>query len=158
SAVRGRAGRAEHPGGQRKMKARVAVLRVTPDHILGDIDRAMTLGGVAQALAPATTTILKDNISWHFPFPGANTTPWQLEGTIQSLARHGFTDQVCVQNKTVVTNAFKGEDLNHYVPIFKRYQIPVRYNFKDEDMKWIRYRPKARMRVLDRIFPEGIQI
>ena len=31
------------------------------------------------------TTILKDNISWHFPFPAANTTPWQLEGTIQAL-------------------------------------------------------------------------
>jgi hypothetical protein len=57
-----------------------------------------------------------------------------------------------------VTNAFKGEDLNHYVPIFKKYEIPVLYNFKDDDMSWIRYEPKARMRVLDRIFPEGIQI
>ena len=57
-----------------------------------------------------------------------------------------------------MTNAFKGEDLNHYVPIFKRYDIPVRYNFKDEDMKWVRYQPKARMRVLDAIFPEGIHI
>ena len=63
-----------------------------------------------------------------------------------------------MQNKTVVTNAFKGEDLNHYVPIFKHYGIPVLYNFKDEDMKWVHYRPKARMRVLDRIFPEGIHI
>ena len=91
-------------------------------------------------------------------FPAANTTPWQLEGTIQALARRGFTDQVCVQNKTVVTDAFKGEDLNGYVPIFKRYDIPVRYNFKDEDMTWVRFKPKARMRVLDRIFPEGIHI
>jgi hypothetical protein len=63
-----------------------------------------------------------------------------------------------VQNKTVVTNAFKGEDLNHYVPIFRHYDIPVRYNFKDEDMKWVRFKPKARMRVLDNIFPEGIHI
>ena len=52
-----------------------------------------------------------------------------------------------------MTNAFKGEDLNHYVPIFKRYGIPVRYNFKDEDMKWVRYEPKARMRVLKRHLP-----
>ena len=140
------------------MKARVSVLRVTPDTILSDIDRLVELGGVSQALARGKTTILKDNISWHFPFPAANTTPWQLEGTIQALARRGFTDQVCVQNKTVVTNAFKGEDLNHYVPIFKRYEIPVRYNFKDEDMTWVRYKPKARMRVLDRIFPEGIHV
>ena len=113
------------------MKSKVAVLRVTPDTILSDIDRLVDLGGVSTALARGKTTILKDNISWHFPFPAANTTPWQLEGTIQALARRGFGDQVCVQNKTVVTNAFKGEDLNHYVPIFKRYDIPVRYNFKD---------------------------
>jgi uncharacterized protein (DUF362 family) len=139
-------------------KSTVAVLRVTPDSILPDIDRLVDLAGVSTALAAGKTTILKDNISWHFPFPAANTTPWQLEGTIQALARRGFTDQVCVQNKTVVTNAFKGEDLNHYVPIFKHYRIPVLYNFKDGDMTWVRYQPKAKMRVLDRIFPEGIHI
>jgi uncharacterized protein (DUF362 family) len=139
-------------------RSRVAVLRVGSDTILEDIDRLLELAGVSRALAAGTTTILKDNISWHFPFPAANTTPWQLEGTIQALARRGFDDLVCVQNKTVVTNAFKGEDLNHYVPIFKAYGVPVLYNFKDADMTWVRYRPKARMRVLPRIFPEGIQI
>src|SRR5690606_12692939 len=85
-----------------------------------------------------------------------NTTPWQLEGTIKSLAAMGFSDQACVQNKTVVTDAFKGEDLNHYLPILKKYGVPVLYNFKDEDMKWIEFRPKAKMHVLDRIYPDGI--
>ncbi len=140
------------------MKSQVAVLRVSPDTVLSDLDRLVDLAGISDALARGTTTILKDNISWHFPFPAANTTPWQLEGTIQALSRRGFTDQVCVQNKTVVTNAFKGEDLNHYVPIFKRYGVPVLYNFKDEDMTWVPFAPKARMRVLNRIFPEGIHI
>jgi uncharacterized protein (DUF362 family) len=140
------------------MASKVAVLRVTPSTVLEDINRLVQIAGVSDALVRDTTTILKDNISWHFPFPGANTTPWQLEGTIQALARQGFADQVCVQNKTVVTNAFKGEDLNHYLPIFKRHRVPVRYNFKDDDMKWVRFEPKARMRVLNRIFPEGIHI
>ena len=36
--------------------------------------------------------------------------------------------------------------------------MPVLYNFKDEDMKWIPFQPKARMRVLNRIFPEGIHV
>ncbi|MFN7135624.1 MAG: DUF362 domain-containing protein, partial [Myxococcales bacterium] len=139
-------------------KAKVAVLKVKSETILQDIDRLVELAGVEQAFARGSTTILKDNISWHYPFPGANTTPWQLEGTILALRKRGFDDQVCVQNKTVVTNAFKGEDLNHYVPIFKKHRIPVLYNFKDEDMKWVTYRPKARMRVLDRIFPEGISV
>ncbi|HEU0029970.1 MAG TPA: LAGLIDADG family homing endonuclease [Kofleriaceae bacterium] len=139
-------------------RSKVAVIRVRPDHILEDIDRLHDLAGVEHAFDKSAQTILKDNISWHFPFPGANTTPWQLEGTIRSLRARGFHDLVCVQNKTVVTDAFKGEDLNGYVPIFKRYDIPVRYNFKPEDMTWSIYRPKAKMLVLDKIFPEGIQI
>jgi len=136
----------------------VAVLRVAADTILSDIDRLAEIGGLAQALAAGRPTILKDNISWHFPFPAANTTPWQLEGAIRALANRGFTDLVCVQNKTVVTNAFKGEDLNHYVPIFEGYGIPVLYNFEARDMTWVPHRPKARMRALDRVFPEGIHV
>src|SRR5712664_3476257 len=139
-------------GGHMTRRATVAVLKTKPETVLADYEQLMKLAGFQQALDPARPTILKDNISWHFPFPAANTTPWQLEASIQALARRGFTDQVCVQNKTVVTNAFKGEDLNHYVPIFKRYNIPVLYNFKDGDMTWIRYDPKARMRVLNRIY------
>src|SRR5437660_7494366 len=127
------------------MKSKVAVLRVTPETIMSDIDRLIDLAGVSQALAAGATTILKDNISWHFPFPAANTTPWQLEGTIRALRREGFEDLVCVQNKTVVTDAFKGEDLNGYVPIFRSYGIPVLYNFKDEDMRWVRIEPRAQM-------------
>ena len=90
--------------------------------------------------------------------PGANTTPWQLEGTILALRHAGFNELVCVQNHTVVTNAFKGEDLNGYVPIFKHYQVPALYNFRKQDMQWITYKPKAKMLTLDHIYPEGIQI
>jgi uncharacterized protein (DUF362 family) len=139
-------------------KATVAALRTRPDRVLDDYERLMQLAGARQHLAPGATTILKDNISWHFPFPAANTTPWQLEGTVRALRAEGFDDLVCVQNKTVVTDAFKGEDLNGYVPIFRGYGIPVLYNFKDGDMEWVRFRPKARMLVLDRIFPEGIHV
>jgi uncharacterized protein (DUF362 family) len=137
-------------------KAKVAVIKCRPETVLDDIGRLCDLAGMRQALAPGATTILKDNISWHYPFPAANTTPWQLEGTILALQRAGLGDITCVQNKTVVTNAFKGEDLNHYVPLFEKYRIPVLYNFHDADMQWVAYRPKARMRVLDKIYPEGI--
>ena len=139
-------------------KATVAALRTRPERVLDDYARLIDLAGVREHLAPGATTILKDNISWHFPFPAANTTPWQLEGTIRSLRAEGFSDLVCVQNKTVVTDAFKGEDLNRYLPIFKSYGIPVLYNFKDEDMAWALFRPRAKMLVLDKIFPEGIRI
>jgi uncharacterized protein (DUF362 family) len=139
-------------------KAIVAALRTTPKRVLHDYDRLFELGGARACLDASATTILKDNISWHFPFPAANTTPWQLEGTIKALKARSFDDLVCVQNKTVVTDAFKGEDLNGYVPIFRHYGVPVRYNFRDEDMRWVRYEPKARMLVLDKIYPEGIHV
>src|SRR6266851_1490190 len=139
-------------------RATVAVLKTKPETALADYEQLMKLAGFRQALDPARLTILKDNISWHFPFPAANTTPWQLEATILALRNAGYTDLSCVQNKTVVTDAFKGEDLNRYVPIFKKYAVPVLFNFKDEDMRWVRYEPKAKMLVLDQIFPEGIMI
>jgi len=136
----------------------VAVVKTTPQTILDDIQRAMELAGIKKALKPGVTTILKDNISWHFPFPGANTTPWQMEGTILGLHKNGFNDVVCVQNKTVVTDAFKGEDLNKYMPLFDKYQIPVLFNFNDGDMKWVEYKPKSPMLVLDQIYRDGIRI
>jgi uncharacterized protein (DUF362 family) len=139
-------------------KSKVAVLKVKPETILDDVGRLCELADMKRALEPGRTTILKDNISWHYPFPGANTTPWQMEGTIQALRGAGYGDVTCVQNKTVVTNAFKGEDLNHYVPLFRKYGVPVLYNFKESDMKWVEYRPKARMHVLHRVFPDGIRI
>jgi len=139
-------------------RAKVAVLRTQPETVLQDYERLLELAEVRQALDPKATTILKDNISWHYPMPSANTTPWQLEGTVLALHKTGYIDLSCVQNKTVVINTFKGEDLNHYVPIFRHYDIPVLYNFKDGDMTWVPYEPKAEMLVLDRIYPKGIRL
>ena len=140
------------------MQSRVAVLKVSPATILTDIERLCQLAGMGEALDRHQATILKDNISWHYPFPGANTTPWQLEGAILALEHAGFANVSCVQNETVVTNARVGERLNHYLPVLRRHQIPVRYNFEPRDMRWVEYRPKAQLRVLPRIFPEGLRV
>ncbi len=140
------------------IKSTVAVLRTRPENVLQDYQHLFELAGGNQTLRPDSTTILKDNISWHFPMPAANTTPWQLEGSIIALRQAGFDDLVCVQNHTVGTDAFKGEDLNGYVPIFNHYNVPALYNFRKEEMEWVLYKPKAKMLVLDQIYPEGIRI
>jgi hypothetical protein len=44
------------------------------------------------------------------------------------------------------------------VPIFKQYNLPVKYNFRTEEMTWIPFKPKAKMLALDHIYPEGIHI
>ncbi len=139
-------------------KALVAVTKTKPETVIEDIRLTMERARFTEFLDPSKTVILKDNISWHFPFLSANTTPWQLEGVILTLKEAGYKDIVCVQNETVVTDAFKGEKLNKYVPIFRRHNIPVLYNFRESDIKWVKYQPKAKMRVLDSIFTEGIRI
>ena len=139
-------------------KTIVAALRTTPETVLDDYQRLAELAGMEKALQRGSTTILKDNISWHFPFPAANTTPWQLEGAIRALKHSGFSQLACVQNKTVVTDAFKGEDLNNYTSILRAHEVPVLFNFREQDMKWITFKPKARMHVLEMIYPEGISI
>ncbi len=87
------------------MSSKVAVVRTTPETILDDTRRVMQLGGVGDAMDASATTILKNNLSWHLLYPGANTTPWQLEGTILGLRDAGLNDLVCVENETVVTSA-----------------------------------------------------
>jgi hypothetical protein len=68
-------------------RARVGVLCTKPETVLRDFQRLFDLAGGANALDPGVTTIVKYNISWHYPMPRANTTPWQLEGTIRALQR-----------------------------------------------------------------------
>jgi len=139
-------------------RSRVAVIKTEPSRILEDYDRLLQLGGVDKALAQGSTTILKDNISWHFPYLSANTTPWQLEGTIRSLQKRGFTDLVSVHNNTVVTDPYRGEKLNKLAPLYAKYHVAEKYNFKSDEIRWIQYVPKAKMLALDKVYPRGIYI
>jgi len=136
----------------------VAILKTAPERVLEDIPRLMAMAGLKGTTDDQATTILKDNISWHYPFLSANTTPWQLKGTIQGLRNSGFEDLVAVHNNTVVTDAFKGGYLNKLGPVYREHGIPELYNFRPQDMTWQIYQPKAKMRVLHRIYPDGIRI
>lgn len=138
--------------------SRVVVLRTRPETAVEDYQRLLEIGQVEKFLPRDKSVILKDNISWHFPYLSANTTPWQLEGVIKGLQKMNYEDLVCVQNRTVVTNAEKGERLNKFTPILKKYDIPVLFNFKPEDMSWKILEPNAKMLALHKIFPKGIRV
>ena len=139
-------------------KSVVSVIKSTPGQILSDIGKIMDQAAYSSLLLKDAVTILKDNISWHFPYLSANTTPWQLEGVIIALKKAGYEEIVAVHNNTVVTNPYKGGTLNRLGPVYRRYGIKELYNFLPEDIKWITYQPKAKMKVLDKIYPEGIRI
>jgi len=139
-------------------RSKVAVLKTTPKTVIDDYIKLAELAGMKNAIPADKTTILKDNISWHLPFPGANTVPWQLEGTISALKSSGIEDLVAVHNNTVVTNPYVGGKLLKLKKIYERYGIPERYNNDPKDLKWVEYTPKAKMLALDKIFPNGIRI
>ncbi len=141
-----------------KNKVKVAVLKTSPERVVDDYIRAGEMAGLRDFLAADTETILKDNISWHLPFPGANTVPWQLEGAIKSLQNSGLNKLVAVHNDTVVTNPYVGGRLLKLKPVYEKFNITERYNNDPTDLKWSVYKPKAKMLVLDKIFPEGIKI
>ncbi|MBU2547915.1 MAG: DUF362 domain-containing protein [Proteobacteria bacterium] len=139
-------------------RSKVAVLKTRPGTVFEDIDRLLATAEVDKALDPSRTTVLKDNISWHMPFLSANTTPWQLEGTIRGLRARGLSDLTAVHNNTVVTDAEKGGRLNRLTPVYKQYGVRELFNYRPRDVRWVLYEPRSRMRVLDKIFPHGIRI
>lgn len=139
-------------------KSKVVIIKTRPDRVLEDYQKALKLADMHKVLAKGAPVILKDNISWHLPMPSANSTPWQLEGTILALRNAGFKEIVAVENKTVVTRPKHGEKLNKFDVVFNKYDIPIKYNFNPADMKWIVYQPKAKLRILPTIYPDGVMI
>lgn len=139
-------------------KAKVAVLKTTPDHVLRDIRKLCALADMKSSLAADKPVILKDNISWHLPFLSANTTPWQLEGTILALKDAGLKELVAVHNNTVVTDPEKGLKLNKLDKIYSKYGVGEKFNFLKDDMRWVAYRPKFKLRALDKVFGHEIMI
>jgi len=134
------------------LKSKVAVLKTEPDSVLDDYKRLLDLAEIEKHLDKTKPTIIKDNISWHIPYPSSNTTPWQLEGTIQWLIDNGFQNLIAVHNDTVVTNPFKGSKHNKHHHIYKKYNIDEKYNFRTEDIKWVEYKPKGEMLILYKIY------
>ncbi len=139
-------------------KSVVAVLKSSPENVIDDFVKLAKLADMENALDKKATTILKDNISWHLPMPGANSTPWQIEGVIKALKKSQFEEIVAVENKTVVTRPQFGEKQNKYDIVYDKYDIPVLYNFVKEDIKWIKYQPKSNLTILPKIYPKGIYL
>lgn len=139
-------------------KASVAAIRTSPEVVLRDIDRVCHLAGLREALEPGVATVLKDHVAWRHPFPGANTTPWQLEGAVETLKAANFARLSLLRHRPGDDGAQKGSDPNYYAPVCEKHNIPVLYTFKSGDVKWIEYRPKARLQVLGRVFERGLRL
>ncbi len=142
-----------------QLMGKVAVLRTSPDTVLGDIAEAMRLAGAASALSSEHETILKINISWQHYYPACSTTPWQLEGVVKALLDLGHRAEglIPAQNRTVVVDPRIGAVNNRHDPVLKRYHLTPVWLF-EEGVEWITYEPEREMLALKDIFPDGITI
>jgi uncharacterized protein (DUF362 family) len=137
----------------------VAVLRTRPETVWEDVGRAMRLAEYERHLPRDVVTGLKINITWQVYYPGCSTTPWQLEGVIRALLEDGYSREslIGVHNRTVVVDSKVGEVNNKHAPVLRKMGVGWVHTF-EPGIEWTRYEPKSPMLVLDRIFPDGIEI
>jgi len=143
---------ADFPG-----KGKVAVLKTSPATILDDIQKLMVLAGFEQALPKTNRTGIKINISWQTWYPACSSTPWQIEGVIQTLKQAGYSDLVGIHNDTVVVNTTNAEVNNKHLFVTEKHNVPCLYLY-NQDFEWIEYHPKRPFLVLDKVYPQGVFI
>lgn len=138
-------------------KAKVAVLRTSPERVLDDYRRLMHLAEYDNAISKDKDTLLKLNLSWTKYFPSCSSQPWQLEGVVRTLIEDGFSKGklIPVENRTVVTDPRKGAANNRWLAVLERYGLDF---VSLPEVKWTRYEFKGKLLKLDTIFPEGIEI
>ena len=138
-------------------KSTVAAVFTTPETVLDDYVRLAELAGMEDHLPKDLPTLLKINISWQYYYPACSTPPWQIEGAVKALQSNGYTDLIAAHNGTVVVDAREGEVRNKQKVVTDKYNLP-NMHLEEDPVRWIEYRPKAKMLALDDIFPDGIQI
>ena len=140
------------------MRSKVAVLKTSPTTVLKDYKQLLQSVDYDTYLPRDKQTALKINISWHYFYPACSTTPWQIEGVLKTLLDDGYAkDSIyACHNRTVVVSAKKGERANKHINVVNKYGIDNVHLY--EGHEWIRYQPKSKLLVLDKVFPEGIYL
>jgi uncharacterized protein (DUF362 family) len=133
----------------------VAVLKTKPETIIQDYGRLLDMIDYKKNLPKEKDTLLKLNLSWSLYFPSCSTEPWQLDGVLKKLTEDGYRNIIPVENRTVVTDPWKGAKLNKWLPILEKYKL--KYTPLTE-VKWIPYKPKTEMLAMHKIFPTGFTI
>ena len=139
------------------MKAKVALVRTSPETIMADYRRVMEFAGYREHLSPERDLILKLNLSWTKYFPACSSQPWQVEGVVKTLREDGFVPEhlIPLENKTVVTDPRKGCRNNLWEPVLSAYDLTFRALPEEE---WVVHRFERPLLKLNDIFPEGIEI
>jgi uncharacterized protein (DUF362 family) len=147
----------------RTTSSTVAILRTSPATVLGDYRELMNLAGYRDVIDPSAETALKINISWHFFFPAASTTPWQLDGVIRTLEADGYdlSRVHACHNRTVVIDAHLGERENKHLTVVESHGLQNVHLYEGEE--WIDVREAVggladSFLCLNDVYPGGFSI
>lgn len=134
---------------------KIAVLKTRPESVLKDYSKVMHLAEYQKAVPKKRETLLKLNLSWSLYYPACSTEPWQLDGVLKTMIDDGYNNIHPVENKTVVTDVWKGAKGNKWLPVLRRYGLKYE---PLTDVEWVRYKPRTRLNAIDKLFPEGHKI
>ena len=135
----------------------VAILYTSPETVIEDYAKLLNLAKLDEVLDNKKATFLKVNISWQHYYPACSSTPWQIEGVGKYLQSKGFSNLTAAHNGTVVVNPHEGRTKNKHN--LAEENLGINHVVLDEKpTEWIEYKPKNKMIILDKIFPEGIFI
>ncbi|MCD6498795.1 MAG: DUF362 domain-containing protein [Deltaproteobacteria bacterium] len=147
----------------KKKKSKVAILQTSPRTVREDYHRLVNLADYQKALDKTKDTALKINISWHFFYPGASSTPWQLDGLIHSMKQDGFDPNLIhgCHNRTVVIDSHLGERENKHIDVIQAHGLRNIHLYEGEE--WIHIRDAVgeltdRFLVLNQVYPKGFFI
>src|SRR3989339_1052440 len=135
------------------MKSQVFFQNTSPGNVM--VDYQKLLGHFPKP--KNTPTIVKLNLSWTKFFPAVSTPPWHFQAILQWLTDAGVSPKniIPVENRTVVTKVEVGARNHAWTKVAKKFGVKIHYLTKE---KYFNYRPRAKMLVLDKIFPEGIYL
>ena len=125
-------------------KPTVSVINTDAENIISDIGTAMRTAGYKEVISPNLETLLKVNISWQHYYPACSTSPWQLDGVIQTLKDDGFENIIPTHNGTVVVDAKEGARNNKHTLVEHKHGLKSVFL---EEEEWISFKPSEKMLV-----------
>ena len=144
-------------------KSKVAILKTSPATVLRDYHSVMNLAGYQDVVKKDADTALKVNISWHFFFPAASTTPWQLDGVIRAMKQDGYDPDLihACHNRTVVIDAHLGETENKQINVVEAHELRNIHIYETEE--WVNIRDAVgdltkKFTCLNEVYPKGFMI
>jgi len=140
---------------RKKRPTGVYLTKTSPKTVINDYQTLMRAANYKKYLKKGLAVVIKLNLSWTRFYPGCSTWPWQLEGIVKTLLEDGFKPSqiIPVENRTVVTDVKKGAQNNKWLGVLKKYGIKMHYL---TETKYIKYQPKHKLLILNKIFPKGI--